>query len=109
MGDFTRPRPGLTLRERGIPKQLMLGFLQRANLAIDRQFSFDTPGLREVLKKFAVSGFNHAPYVWFDRLQSRLLTWNARYFRDKAFHKLAPGSAVYIGTKLQAGPGQSRE
>ena len=34
MGDFRQPRPGLTARERGIPRALMRRFHQQAGLTI---------------------------------------------------------------------------
>lgn len=100
MGDFRYPRHGLTARERGIPDSLMTAFIERADMEISSKYYCDTPGLKNLLRKLGVlMPANHMAYVVIDAIISRLLRFNARYWRPKIWQKLAPASLGLIAIK----------
>jgi SAM-dependent methyltransferase len=97
MGDWTRPRSGLTRHERGIPRRLFRGIVTRAGFEVAREtpcmFSL-TSRLRHVLP-------NRAPYeqpwvILVDQVMSRLFAWNERYHRTTVPQKLGPISVFLV-------------
>jgi SAM-dependent methyltransferase len=97
MGDWRKPRVGLTANERGLPIRWFeqtaraTGFeIRRRRLCLFRPF--------ELAARFAGMKFpytNHSLVVA-DWLISSAMAWNVRYRRDKLSHKLAPGSAFWV-------------
>lgn len=100
MGDWRRPRPGLTKRERGIPASIMDRAFASANLTIVGRAPCMFPGTPR-LSSFISAG---APYdsrtiVLIDRLISRCLSRNMSYNRDKFYKKLAPSCLFWVVRK----------
>jgi len=97
MGDWRRPRPGLTPNERGLP----VAWFERA--AADQGFSLQRrrlcmfSGCSILAKKLGISRpYSRMPLVAIDWLVSEALRWNLHYRRDTKFKKIAPGSAFWI-------------
>lgn len=99
MGDFRRPRPGLTKHERGIHFELMQRMLGDAGLRVERASLHVAPGLPELLRKLKLMNDDTAWVVTVDEWISRALAFNARYWRDSAWKKIAPRHACYIAAK----------
>jgi SAM-dependent methyltransferase len=99
MGDFTRPRPGLTQCERGIPVGLMKGFIAEAGLELRQVTYRSTPGLPELAGKLGIEAFNSDALVWLDEQLCKLTRFNDRYWRPRLWHKLAPRSVAYVAVK----------
>jgi SAM-dependent methyltransferase len=101
MGDFTRPRPGLTPHERGLP----IAWLDRtvASLPVrvlERtlwRFPLTTP-LAHALG--VPSPYNTAAFVRLDLALSRLTRWNLRYTRTSKLQKVAPGAVFLVLQRL---------
>jgi SAM-dependent methyltransferase len=98
MGDWTRPRPGLTRNERGIPPALMAGFVERAGLMMDR-VGYLHCRVPQLLTKVDIDTYNSRAFTALDMLAGRLLAWNARYWRPRLWDKLAPAMAVWWAHK----------
>lgn len=98
MGDWTRPRRGLTRHERGIPADMMVRFLTATGIRIDRR-GYNGCGVTQILGRFGFLPNAYRPVVLLDMALCRLLTWNDRYWRPRLFDKVAPGAALYIGTR----------
>lgn len=96
MGDWRRPRRGLTKRERGIPLPIFRDILQAAGLHIEREakcmFSL-TSRLRYVMKKPV---YNSAAAVGLDSLVCKLPIWPRRYHSQAWIEKLRPTSVFYV-------------
>lgn len=96
MGDWRKPRRGLTKHERGIPLSILRDFVRQAGFKVVRErkcvFSL-TSRLRHV-----VSGpvFNNAVVVALDRLLCALPIWSDVYHADNALQKLRPTAVFYV-------------
>jgi SAM-dependent methyltransferase len=99
LGDWTKPRPGLTRNERGIPL-----FFFREELP---KIGFDIQ--RETLCMFSASllvagegkrlKFNTTLMVAIDEFLSRLFKWNINYFPEHIFQKVKPTAVYYVLSK----------
>lgn len=96
MGDWRKPRTGLTKRERGIPLPALRDFVKQAGFKVLRErkcvFSL-TSRLKHV-----VSGpvFNSLAVVALDALLSSLPIWPGVYHARNAVQKLRPTAAYYV-------------
>lgn len=100
MGDFRRPRPGLTAHERGIPHAMMDGFLCDAGLTIVRKSLCQTPGPFQLARRLGVTRPNDTRwFVILDALISRALAWNTRYWRPRLWQKAAPTMGFWVARK----------
>lgn len=106
MGDWRKPRRGLTKRERGIPLPVMRGFMEQAGFKVVRErkcmFSL-TSRLSHVISG---SVFNNATVVALDALLSALPIWPKVYHAHNALQKLRPTSVYYV---LQKPPLDGRD
>lgn len=96
MGDWRKPRSGLTKRERGIPLQLMRDFVKVAGFTVVREHKCMF-SLTSRLRHF-VSGsvFNHAAIVSLDAALSALPIWPRVYHASNALQKLRPTSVYFV-------------
>lgn len=105
MGDWRKPRSGLTKRERGIPLQLMRDFIKTAGFTVVRErkcmFSL-TSRLRHVVSG---SVFNHSGIVALDAALSALPIWPRVYHARNALQKLRPTSVYFVVQKPLEGEG----
>lgn len=96
MGDWRKPRTGLTKRERGIPLPILRDFVKQAGFKVVRErkcmFSL-TSRLKHV-----VSGpvFNNRTVVELDALLSALPVWPKVYHPRNSVQKLRPTAAYYV-------------
>lgn len=106
MGDWRKPRTGLTKRERGIPLPVLRDFVEQAGFTVVREhkcmFSL-TSRLKHVVSG---SVFNNAPVVALDALLSALPIWSKVYHARNALQKLRPTAAYYV---LQKPPLDGRD
>lgn len=101
MGDWRKPRMGLTRHERGIPLPLLRGFVKEAgfNVVRERKCMFSlTSKLKHVVSG---SVFNQAFVVALDALLSALPIWPKAYHARSALHKLRPRAVYYVLKKPQ--------
>ncbi|WP_339831375.1 methyltransferase domain-containing protein [uncultured Parvibaculum sp.] len=100
MGDWRKPRRGLTARERGIPEKIMQASLDAAGLEIISKAYCDfspLPRLAEMLGLTEI--YNSAVLTQIDALAGRLFAWNKRYHRTSAIHSVAPASIFWVCRK----------
>lgn len=96
MGDWRKPRVGLTRRERGIPLQILRDFVQQVGFEIVREskcmFSLTSR------LKYVVTGsvFNNVTVVALDALLSALPVWPKVYHARNAVQKLRPTAVYYV-------------
>lgn len=100
MGDWRKPRPGLTKRERGIPHRIMEAALDKAGFVTLARIPCMTPIVAR-MGRFAAKGqpFNSKVAVLTDEILSRALLWNLSYERKSAVKKLAPSSMFWVAKR----------
>ena len=101
MGDWRRPRPGLTRNERGIPLKWFERTASEKGFRIIRRRLCTINGLSAVANRLGLSRpFSRMPFVAVDWIASECLRWNLHYRRDTTMKKVAPGSAFWILQRL---------
>jgi SAM-dependent methyltransferase len=90
MGDWTRPRLGLTQRERGIPQDILGTIVRRAGFGIVTSSYCMFPLLAELFGQMRISAYNHKVTTIIDALLSSLFSWNIRYHAVKLTQKIRP-------------------
>lgn len=97
MGDWRRPRPGLTANERGLPVDWFEKAVQKSGFRIIRRhFCMLTP-FSIIVRKLGISRpYASMTVTWVDWILSEMLRWNAHYKRDRFIRKIAPGSAFWL-------------
>ena len=96
MGDWSKPRPGLTKRERGIPVELLDEIVQRAGFTMVRRSLCNFPLIPRLAEKLGLAAYNSVTLTSIDALLSRAFSWNIRYHRTRLHEKFAPSSVFYV-------------
>lgn len=99
MGDWRRPRRGLTLRERGIPRALLLSMVERSGLQVRRARDCVFPPWVRLCGALGIGSFGSAAAMAVDDLFSRASTWNYAYHRESVCARFAPASLFVVATK----------
>jgi 2-polyprenyl-3-methyl-5-hydroxy-6-metoxy-1,4-benzoquinol methylase len=100
MGDWTKPRKGLTKNERGIPLNLFRGIIANLNLSIKNEaLCFTKPFDTLVNKIFKVNPYNIKIFVKLDSLLAKLFSFNYRYYSQNYFQSVRPTCVYYVLTK----------
>ncbi len=99
MGDWTKPRPGLTKRERGIPLGVFLSIVRHAGFQIRKQSLCVFPLIPKLTDRTGVAAYNSGFITRLDALVCGLFGWNKRYHATKLVHKLRPVSVYFVLTK----------
>jgi len=96
LGDWRKPRKGLTKRERGIPLEIFRKIILSAGFEVVREqkcmFSL-TSRLRHVL---STPVFNSRFAVFLDKILCSFPLWSNKYHPTNPFHKLSPSSVFYV-------------
>lgn len=100
MGDWNRPRKGLTRRERGIPYEIMLKIAHRAGFYTRRATFIDFPPFVRVARLFGLSVHSSKLLVKLDALTCRLFKSNVSYHATSFHHKFRPTSSFWVFQKL---------
>lgn len=93
MGDWTKPRPGLTKNERGLPAKWLHERLEKDFKIVRKRYCVMPTTYRLGL---GVQAFNFMPAVVLDYLMSSAMSWNSRYWRPRRFDKFAPTAICYV-------------
>ncbi len=103
MGDWRKPRKGLTKNERGIP----ISFFEKefANYEIEivsKEYCFTLTSIIQRIIGFLFKQpiYSYKIYVFLDKFVSSLLKNNVRYHAIKKINKISPQSIFYVIKKL---------
>lgn len=96
MGDWRYPRNGLTKNERGIPYQYFDAFFSKNNFEVIKRTFCDSNFAYQIISKIFPIKRDTIFYQRFDKLISRLFSFNIRYHAKNNFQKLAPASVFYV-------------
>lgn len=96
MGDWRKPRIGLTKRERGIPIQILDNIIYNAGFRVTRRsFCIFSP-LPRLLGWMPMCTYNSTLLVRLDALLCNAFIWNVRYRRVSVWRKFSPSSVFYV-------------
>jgi SAM-dependent methyltransferase len=100
MGDWRSKRRGLTARERGIPKRLLIEALEGSGLTVRRASDCDFRPWVQLLERLGLVPFKSGTWTAIDAALARAFAWNYRYHRTIFFKKFSPGSTFCIAEKV---------
>jgi SAM-dependent methyltransferase len=97
MGDWRKPRRGLTRNERGFPLAWLDDKIAHAGFHIMRRRLCMFPATKRLGRALRLTSvYNNRALTVLDWLASGMFAWNLHYHRDTALKKIAPGSAFYV-------------
>lgn len=99
MGDWRKPRRGLTKNERGIPHLYFDNFFEKHQLHIIKKSFCDSNYAYRILSKLIKLKRDSIGYQKFDRIISQVLKWNIHYHPLNNFQKISPASVFYVVKK----------
>lgn len=96
MGDWRRPRIGMTKRERGIPVKVFHEIIAKTRFRIRHRTFCVFPVVTKLASKAGVAAFNSRVLTTLDSMTSFAFSWNDRYHRTRWFQKFGPQSACFV-------------
>ena len=96
MGDWQRPRPGLTKRERGIPLDLLQSFTERSGLDALRTSLCGFPLTPRFLGAVCGDVYNSPTATFIDSVLCRAFAWNVNYHPHTLLDRFCPSSAFLV-------------
>ena len=106
MGDWRRPRAGLTRHERGIPLELLGDMFACAGLHVRYESVFGFRPVPILAQRFGIKSYNSSIMTRLDAALAHLFRWNYRYHAISSWQKLRPTSAFFVLEKTRgAGEG----
>jgi SAM-dependent methyltransferase len=97
MGDWRRPRPGLTANERGLPLDWFERLVRGHGFRILRRRLCMLAPLAVLARKAGIRRpYASLPVSAVDWLLSESLRWNVHYRRDRPWKKIAPAAAFWL-------------
>lgn len=103
MGDWRKPRKGLTKNERGIPLSFFKNELGKYSIEIiSAEYCFTNTSTMQRLCNFLTrkAVYSFKSYVIFDKYLSKLLNRNVHYHATRTIHKIGPQSIFYVIRKI---------
>lgn len=96
MGDWRRPRQGLTKRERGIPLSVFRALIAKAGFVIEKETLCGFPLISRVGRMLGAHYYNSDLTVRIDRFLAQNFVWNYRYHPVTVIQKFMPTVAAYV-------------
>jgi SAM-dependent methyltransferase len=99
MGDWTKPRKGLTCNERGIPLNIFRSVIKEIGAEIVNEgfcfamTAFFQRGLSKISKRPV---YTYKTYLLFDKWFSKAMQWNLQYHATNKLKRIAPQSVFYV-------------
>ncbi|MER3127493.1 class I SAM-dependent methyltransferase, partial [Bacillus pumilus] len=90
MGDWRVPRNGLTKNERGIPHQYFDAFFKEQKITIVNKSFCDSNFAYKIISKILPINRNTIIYQQFDKLISKIFSFNIHYHPRNNLSKVAP-------------------
>lgn len=104
MGDWRKPRRGLTKNERGIPLDLFTEMVEKSGFEISSKTLFDFAPLGRILSILGIATFAHKTTTILDYLLSRIFAFNKKYHRVSTLEKFGPASLYLVLRKKPLTP-----
>lgn len=96
MGDWRKPRVGLTKNERGIPANYLEDIIKTASVEVVQKHYFYT--MNSFLKRIIGDKniFTTKKYLYFDKYLSKMLSFNIHYHPRNKWERCAPQAVFYV-------------
>lgn len=96
LGNWTRPRPGLTRHERGIPLSLFDRLVRTTGFEVVKRTRC-LFGITPLLNRLSTRPVHqYRAFLQVDRLLCALFWWNTRYHAEHQWQKLRPTAVYYV-------------
>lgn len=102
MGDWRRPRPGLTAHERGIPLEIFRNLLLEAGFAVEREAPSGFAPLARLYRLVNRDIYNDWAGTRLDALLSRMFSFNVVYHRESLWSRFGPTVWNWVCVKPNA-------
>jgi len=102
MGDWSRPRRGLTRHERGIPLPLFRNLILQAGFEIQSERPCVFPLLPKLSNRLGVAAFDNRILTQINAILCKITAGNIAYHRQGVLSKLGPSSVYYVLAKTSA-------
>jgi len=99
MGDWRKPRKGLTKNERGIPIALLHEMLIASGWTVHYQKYCIFPLIPRLAKFLNTPAYNSRILTRLDAFLSDIFSWNCRYHASNVFQKIRPQSIFVVARK----------
>lgn len=99
MGDWRKPRRGLTRHERGIPVDILETMLERAGFIVRHRALCAFPLTPRIFRMLPAGPYNSKFATVVDATLSTAFAWNVNYHPRNALQRLRPTSAYYVVEK----------
>lgn len=99
LGDWSKPRIGLTKRERGIPLNYFDSIVKSCQFQVQKKSLCIFPPVQKISRKLGIIPYNNRVLTLIDRLASQLTKGNLRYHRTNTLQKFSPTSVYYVLSK----------
>jgi SAM-dependent methyltransferase len=96
MGDWSKPRRGLTQHERGIPEPILRRFILEAGFSIVHHFKCCFSLTSRLLPLAPKGVFNSKWMVGLDAALCQVPIWPDRYHSSRWWHKLRPVQTAFV-------------
>jgi SAM-dependent methyltransferase len=96
MGDWRKPRVGLTKRERGIPLHILRNIVETSGLEIIRSSLCGFPLTPRLFRVLRPDVYNSRAITWIDSLLCAAFSWNVNYHPHRAIDRLRPTATFLI-------------
>lgn len=100
MGDWRRSRPGLTKRERGLPRKLFLESLERSGLRVRHEGLCMFRPWVVIADRLKVPVFDRDWSTKVDAALSSLMRWHTPYHATSAWDNVRPASMFVVAEKV---------
>lgn len=104
MGDWQKPRRGLTKNERGIPVHIFEKAMSKSSVdVVSKQYCFTATYAMQLIfgRFFKRPLYAYQWYVILDKIMARMLRKNMRYHATRKINKIAPASVFYVIRKYE--------
>lgn len=99
MGDWRKPRRGLTKRERGIPFNIFRNIVLESGFKVERESRCVFSVLQRLAPLMSNPIWTYRWIVYIDRILCSLPFWSEKYHATKIWHRFRPTAASFILTK----------
>jgi SAM-dependent methyltransferase len=96
MGDWRKPRVGLSKHERGIPLHILRSLLRSAGFQTISECKCMFAPIMYIGRKLKIEAYNSRMIVRLDSILSKLPFWCAKYHAEKVLDKFRPIGVFYV-------------
>jgi SAM-dependent methyltransferase len=96
LGDWRRPRYGLTRHERGIPLDILQSIVASSGLRVIREYLCDFPLTHRLFRLWRSDPFNSRLITRVDSAFCRAFAWNTNYHPRTAVQRFRPKSVALV-------------